>query len=84
MNKSIVDILYVSDKLVITPLLRTVWPIFSFLVFCCHLARLNAREISKQNMKNSGIIDHIVLETVVKIKQYSHTEGCLSSFESNA
>ena len=65
MNEPIVDILYVSDKLVITPLLRTIWPIFSsFLVFCYYFNRLNAGEISQQNVRNSDNIGHTVFGTV--------------------
>ena len=37
MNYETADISYVSDKLVITPLPRTMWPIFaSFVKFCCY------------------------------------------------
>ena len=59
------DIFHDSDKLVITRLSRTIWPIFSsFLMFCCYFTRLKAREISQQNMTNSENIGHIVLGTV--------------------
>ena len=56
------DIFYVSDKLVIARLSRTIWPIFSsFLIFCFYFTRLKAREISPQDMRNSENIGHIVL-----------------------
>ena len=59
------DIFYVSGKLVIARLSRTIWPIFSsFLIFCFYFTRLKAREISQQNMRNSENIGHIVLGTV--------------------
>ena len=48
------DVLYVSDKLVIARLPCTMWPIFSsFLKFCCYYTRLKAGETSRQNIKNS-------------------------------
>ena len=44
---------------------RTIWQIFSsFLIFCFYFTRLKAREISRQNMRKSKDIGHIVLETV--------------------
>ena len=59
------DIFYVSGKLVIARLSRTIWPIFSlFLIFCFYFTRLKAREISRQNMRNSENIGHIVLGNV--------------------
>ena len=58
-------IFFVSDKLVIAGLSRAIWPIFaSFLIFCFYFTRLKAREISRQNMKNSENIGHIVTGTV--------------------
>ena len=61
-NVELTDILYVSDKLVIARLSRTIWAIFSsFLIFCFYFTRLKAREISRQNMRNSENIDHIIL-----------------------
>ena len=57
-------ILKVSDKLVITrlPQYGQYFPRFSqFTVF---FTRLNAREISRENMRNSEIMDYIVLVTV--------------------
>ena len=59
------DIFHDNDKLVITRLSRTIWPVFSsFLIFCCYFTRLKAREISQQNMRNLENIGHIVLGTV--------------------
>ena len=56
---------YVSDKLVIARLSLTIWAIFSsFATFCFYFTRLKAREISRQNMRNSENIGHIVLGTV--------------------
>ena len=56
---------YVSDKLVIARLSRTIWPIFSsFLIFYFYFTRLKARGTSQQNMRNSKNIGHIVLETM--------------------
>ena len=40
-------------------------PIFSsFFIFCCYFTRLRARELSQQNIRNSGNIGHIILRTV--------------------
>ena len=65
MNEPIKDILYVRNKLIIAPLSRTVWLMFSsFLIFYCYFTRLKAREVSWQNMTKSEIIGHIVLGTV--------------------
>ena len=65
LNEQKGDIFLVSDKLVIARLSRTKWPMFSsFLIFCYYFARLKAREITRQNMRNSKNIGHIVLETV--------------------
>ena len=59
------DIFHDSDKLVITRLSRTIWPIFSsFLIFCFYFTRLKACEISQQNMRNSTNIGHFALRTV--------------------
>ena len=66
MNYQKVDILYVSDRLVIARLPCKIWSIFSlFLIFSCYLIRLKAREISWQNMRNSENIGHFVLRTVL-------------------
>ena len=76
MNEQIVDILYISDNLVIARLSRTIWSMFSlFLIFCCYFTRRKACEISRftrrkaceisrQNMGNLENIGHIVLRTV--------------------
>ena len=65
LNQQKADIFYVSDKLVIACLTRTIWPIFfSFLIFCFYFTCLKAREISWQNMRHSENIGHIVLRTV--------------------
>ena len=57
-----VDILYVSDKLVIARFSRTKWPIISsFLIFCSYFTRLKVREVSRQNMRNEENIGHIAL-----------------------
>ena len=70
LNEQKVDISYVSDKLVIARLSRTIWSIFfSFPIFCLYFARLKAREISRQNMRNSENIGHVVLETVQQLMQ---------------
>ena len=70
LNEQKVDISYVSDKLVIARLSRTIWSIFSsFLIFCFYFTRLKAREISRQNMRNSENIGHVVLETVQQLMQ---------------
>ena len=46
--------LYVSNKLIFERLPSTVWSTFSsFLIFCCYCTRLNVREISRQNLRNS-------------------------------
>ena len=38
------DIFYVSDKLVISRLSRTIWPIFSsFLIFCCYFSNKSVK-----------------------------------------
>ena len=53
---------YVSNKLVIDRLPRTVWPIFSlFLLICFYFTRLNACEISKTDIIEK--FGYIVLET---------------------
>ena len=65
LNQQKADIFYLSDKPVIARLSRTIWPIFSsFLIFCFYFTRLKACEISRQNMKNSENIGHIVQGTV--------------------
>ena len=65
LNQKKADIFYVSDKLVTARLSRTIWSIFSsFLIFCFYFTCLKAREISRQNMRNSENIGHIVFETV--------------------
>ena len=57
MNQQIVDIMYVSDMLVIKRLSGTIWPIFSsFLIFYYYLVRLKSREVSRQNMRNLVIL----------------------------
>ena len=62
MNQQIVDIMYVTDMLVIKRLSGTIWPIFSsFLIFYYYLVRLKSREVSRQNMRNSKNVGHIVL-----------------------
>ena len=54
-----------SDKLVIAHCPRTIWEIFSsFLIFYCYFTRLKDREITRQNMRNSENIYHIVLGAV--------------------
>ena len=64
-NVELTESRYFSDKLVIARLSRTIWPIFSsFLIFCFYFPRLKAREISRQNMRNSENTGHIVLGTV--------------------
>ena len=60
----IVDILYVSDMLVIAYLPGTIWLSFgSFLIFCCYFTRLKAHKISRQNVRNSDNIDHVLTLT---------------------
>ena len=67
-NEELADLRYFAHgqyKLVITRLSRTFWPIFcSFLIFCCYLTRLKAREISRWKMGKLEHIGRIVLETV--------------------
>ena len=53
MNKQTAEIGYVSDKLVITYLPPTIWPIFPLLlIFFSYFTCLKAREISWENMSN--------------------------------
>ena len=55
-NQQNLDVLYVSDKLVIARLPCTMWPIFSsFLKFCCYYTRLKSGEISETQRKTSQI-----------------------------
>ena len=66
MNWQTVDVLYSSNKLVITRSPRTTWSIFSsFLTFCCYFTRLKARETNPQNMIHSKNIGCIALGTMV-------------------
>ena len=59
------DILDVSDKLVIARLPSAIWPTFpSFLIVCCYFTCLEARKASRQNMRSSENIGHVVLRTV--------------------
>ena len=65
MNQQIVDIMYVSDMLVIKSLSGTIWPIFSsVLIFYYYLARLKSREVSRKNMRNSENVGNIVIRGV--------------------
>ena len=65
LNLQKADMFYISDKLVIARLSHTIWPVFSlFLIFCFYFTQLKAREIGRQNMRNSENIGHIVLGTV--------------------
>ena len=60
-----IDILHVSDKLVIARLSRTICPIFpSFFIFCCYFTNLKSRETNRQNMNNLENISLIALSTV--------------------
>ena len=55
MNYQAIEILYVSDKLVVTRLPCTIWSkLYPFLKFCCYFTRQKNREISRKNMRNSG------------------------------
>ena len=73
-KKHEVDILHISDKLVIALLTRTIWSTFPlFLIFCYYFTRLNPRKISRQNMRNLGNIGHIVLETVQQLMPIKRT-----------
>ena len=59
---------YVSNKLVIARLSRTIWPIFSLLlIFCFYFTHLKAHEISCQKMRDPENICHIVIGTVRKL-----------------
>ena len=56
MNQETIDILHVSDKLVIARLPRIIWSIFSsFLIFCCYFTHLKACEIRSQVGKISEL-----------------------------
>ena len=58
-----VDILYVSNELVIASLPCTIRPIFSsFLTFCWCFTRLSAGTIKSAKYRNSENISHIVSE----------------------
>ena len=60
-----VDILPVSDSLVIERLPRAIWPIFSsFPIFCCYFTNIKDCEITWQNMRNSENVGCIILGTV--------------------
>ena len=65
MNQQKVDILYVSDKLVITCLPRTLRLIFSsFLILCTHWQNMKNSKNIGACLKNPLFSDPVVIETI--------------------
>ena len=72
MNWQKVDILYISDKLVLASLLCTIWSLISpYLMFRCCFTRLKASQITGQNMWNFEklilINSDIIVNNVINI-----------------
>ena len=66
--KNVIDILY-KNVIVIVDLPRTIQAIFTLLlIFCCCFTCLKACKISRQNIRKSENIGHVVNRTVQVLK----------------
>ena len=74
MNLKTVDIWYVTNKLVITRLLRTTWALFSSVhIVYCYFTPLKVREITRQNRRSqeNAINNAYYCVKSVRIRSYS-------------